>query len=79
MMILHIRIQLFKNLCKIKLGILLIIQVLIILKHFRDLDFEYYIYIYIERERERGKKNGDLGFDCYIYKEKKKLKNGCQL
>jgi hypothetical protein len=45
----------------INIRVLLIIRVLIILKHFGDLDFECYIYIYIyiicvcvERERERG-------------------------
>ena len=31
----------------INIQVLLIIQVLIILKHFGDLDFECYIYIYI--------------------------------
>ncbi len=42
----------------INIRILLIIRVVIILKHFRDLDFKCYIYIYNmcvcrERERER--------------------------
>ena len=52
----------------INIRVLLIIQVLIILKHFGDLDFECYIYVCVcvcrERERERGKfflkRNGDL-------------------
>jgi hypothetical protein len=48
----------------INIRVLLIIRVLIILKHFEDLDFECYIYIYVcvcvYRERGNLKKNGDL-------------------
>jgi hypothetical protein len=45
----------------INIRVLFIIRVLIILKHFGDLDFECYIYIYnmcvcVERERQFKKK-----------------------
>jgi hypothetical protein len=39
----------------INIRVLLIMRVLIILKHFGDLDFECYIYVCVcVRERERG-------------------------
>ena len=67
----------------INIRVLLIIGVLVILKHFGDLDFEYYIYMCVCVERERGKREGakflQFGDFCiyiyiyiYIYRERER-------
>jgi hypothetical protein len=64
----------------INIRVLLIIRVLIILKHFGNLDFECYICVCVCVCRERGnsfKKNGDLCVERERGRQfKKKKKNG---